>query len=118
MAEELVELGYRPDPFTAPEQQGAADGVRFEYRIEDGSRTGDTVTLAVAVHENEGKWPEVVPHWLYISPPDTVLAEQVRGPSRREPSRPTNSRMVMNGWRSALRRATSGIGSTHRTERT
>ena len=79
MAEELVELGYRPDPFTAPEQQGAADGVRFEYRIEDGSRTGDTVTLAFAVHENEGEWSEVAPHWLYISPPDTVLAEQVRG---------------------------------------
>ena len=79
MAGELVELCYQPGPFTAPEQQGGADGVRFEYRIEGGSRVGDIVTLAVAVHENEGEWPEVAPHWLYISPPDAILAEQVRG---------------------------------------
>ena len=79
MEAELVGLGYRTDPFTAPQEQGGADGVRFEYRIEDGSRDGDTVTLAVAVHENEGKWPEVAPHWVYLSPPDDVLAEQVKG---------------------------------------
>ncbi len=79
MAAELAELHYRPGSFVAPEQQGGADGIRFDYRIKDGSRAGDTVTLAVAVHENEGEWPEVAPHWLYISPPDTVLAEQVRG---------------------------------------
>lgn len=79
IAAELTELGYRPRPFTAPEEQGGADGVMFEYRIEDGSRKSDTVTLAVAVHENEGEWPEVAPHWVYLSPPDDVLAEQVKG---------------------------------------
>lgn len=79
MAAELRDLGYRNDPFTAPQEQGGADGVKFEYRIEDGSRKGDAVTLAVAVHENEGQWPEVAPHWIYLSPPDDVLAEQVKG---------------------------------------
>ncbi|MCY4453096.1 MAG: hypothetical protein OXC01_14190 [Immundisolibacterales bacterium] len=79
MAAELVELSYRPEPFTAPKDQGGAEGVRFEYRIEDGSRAGESVTLAVAVHENEGEWPEVAPHWLYLSPPDAVLEQQVRG---------------------------------------
>ena len=79
MTAELVELRYRPSSFTAPQQQGGADGVRFEYRIEDGSRAGEIVTLAVAVHENEGEWPEVAPHWVYVSPPDNVLAEQVKG---------------------------------------
>lgn len=79
IAAELVELGYRPGPFTVPQEQGGADGVRFEYPIEHGSRDGDTVTLAVAVHENEGQWPEVAPHWVYLSPPDDVLAELVKG---------------------------------------
>ena len=79
MAAEVVALGYQPSPFTAPQQQGSADGVQFEYRVQDGSHAGELVTLAVAVHESEGEWPEVAPHWVYISPPDDVLAEQVKG---------------------------------------
>ena len=79
MAAELVGLGYRPIPFMAPQEQGGAEGVRFEYQIADGSRDGDTVTLAMAVHESEGEWPEVAPHWVYVSPPDDVLAELVKG---------------------------------------
>ena len=79
MAAELAGLGYEPGPFTAPPEQGGAPGVQFEYAIVDGSRAGETVTLAVALHENEGRWPEVAPHWVYVSPPDPVLAELVRG---------------------------------------
>lgn len=79
MGAELAGLDYRPEPFTAPKEQGGAEGVRFDYRIEDGSRAGETVTLGLALHPNEGEWPEVAPHWLYLSPPDDVLAEQVKG---------------------------------------
>ena len=79
IAAALAELRYRTSPFTAPQQQGGADGVRFQYRIEDGSRAGESVTLALAMHQNEGAWPEVAPHWLYLSPPDPVLAELVKG---------------------------------------
>ena len=79
MAAELARLGYRPKPFTAPKAQGGAEGVRFEYRIKDGSCDGETVILGLAQHPNEGEWPEVAPHWLYLSPPDGVLAEQVKG---------------------------------------
>ena len=79
MAAELIELGYRPSPFTAPQDQGGAEGVQFAYPIRDGSRGGDTVHVAVAVHENEGEWPEIAPHWVYLAPPDDVLAEQVKG---------------------------------------
>ena len=79
MAAELAGLGYDPRPFTAPQEQGGAEGVQFKYVIKDGSRTGEMVTLAVALHENEGQWPEVAPHWVYVSPPDRVLAEQVKG---------------------------------------
>jgi len=79
MAAELIGLGYRTGPFRAPPEQGGADGVEFDYRIEDGSREGDTVAMAVAVHESEGIWPEIAPHWVYLSPPDEILAEQVKG---------------------------------------
>ena len=79
LAAELAELRYRTRPFTAPEEQGGGVGVRFEYRIDDGSRAGETVTLALAMHPNEGEWPEVAPHWLYLSPPDPVLEELVKG---------------------------------------
>ena len=79
IAAALAELSYRTSPFTAPQQQGGADGVRFQYRIEDGSRAGENVTLALAMHQNEGAWPEVAPHWLYLSPPDPVLAELIKG---------------------------------------
>ena len=33
--------------------RGGVDGVRFDYRIGSGSRAGEIVTLAVAMHENE-----------------------------------------------------------------
>ena len=79
MTAELIALNYQTGPFTAPQQQGGADGVQIEYRIKDGSRTGEYVSLAMAMNENEGEWPEVAPHWLYVSPPDEVLAEQVKG---------------------------------------
>lgn len=79
MAAELAELRYDTSPFAAPEQQGGATGVRFPYQIKDGSRAGETVILALAMHQNEGEWPEVAPHWLYLSPPDPVLEELVKG---------------------------------------
>ena len=79
IAAELTDLCYKPVSFTAPQQQGGALGVQFEYRIMDGSRVGESVILAVSLGDNEGNWPEVAPHWLYISPPDTVLAEQIKG---------------------------------------
>ncbi len=74
VAAEPVGLGHRPGPVTAPQEQGAADGVRFKYPIEDGNPDGDAVTLAMAVRENEGQWPEVAPHWVNLSPPEPDLA--------------------------------------------
>ena len=74
-AVELVGLRFRPGPFTALQKLGGADGVSFKYRIEDGSRRGDTLTLAVSVHKNERVQPEVALHCVYLSSPDDVLAD-------------------------------------------
>lgn len=79
MATELAGLGYHPELFAVPRDLEGGEGVRFEYLIKDGSRTGETVTLGLAVRSKEGRWPEVPPHWLYLSPPDGVLGEQVKG---------------------------------------
>lgn len=79
MAEELVKLDCRPEPFTAPKARGGAESVQFEYPIRDESRSGETVTLGLAEHANEEEWPEVAPRWLYLLLPDEVLAEQVKG---------------------------------------
>jgi len=53
-AVERATLNYHTSPFVAPEQQGGADGGRFPYQIKDCSRAGETVTLALAMHQNEG----------------------------------------------------------------
>ena len=81
LAEDLRGLGFAPEPFAPPEEHRVGDGVKFEYRIEDGSRQRQTVLLGLALPDKVGVWPELAPHWVYVSPPDEVLAEQVRGAS-------------------------------------
>ena len=78
-AGELSHLGYTPQSFSTPMQHCPGEGVKFEYRVKDGSRTGETVILAVVIPDGAGTWPEVAPHWIHISPPDSVIAEQVQG---------------------------------------
>ena len=75
---ELGLLGYTPQPFYTAMRHCPGEGVKFEYRIKDGSRTGETVLLGVVIPDGVGAWPEVTPHWIHISPPDSVLAEQVQ----------------------------------------
>ena len=78
LSEELKRLGYLPQWFATPMQHCPGEGIKFEYRIEDGSRTGETVMLGVVIPKDAGTWPEATPHWIHISPPDSVLEEQVR----------------------------------------
>ncbi len=78
LSDELKRLGYAPQRFVTPMQHCSGEGIKFEYRIKDGSRTGDTVTLGLVIPKDAGIWPEATPHWIHISPPDSVLEEQVR----------------------------------------
>ena len=77
-SEELVRLGYKPQPFSTSMPQCRGEGVKFEYSIKDGSRIGDTVLLGLVILKTAGAWPEATPHWIHISPPDSVLGEQVQ----------------------------------------
>ena len=78
LSEELAGLGYAPRRFYSPMQHSRGEGIKFEYRIADGSRTGETVLLGLIIPEEVGAWPEGTPHWIHISPPDSVLEEQVK----------------------------------------
>ena len=79
LAEELSLLGYESEPFNAPQVHGIGDGIKFEYRIESGSRAGETVLLGLAIPDDRGTWAEITPHWVCISPRDNALVEQVLG---------------------------------------
>ena len=78
LTEELRNLGYEPESFVSTMRHCRGEGVKFEYQIMDGSRSGEKVLIGLVVPDSRGTWPEVTPHWILISPGDTVLEEQVR----------------------------------------
>ena len=78
MFKELADLGYKPERFTSSMQHCQGEGVKFEYAIKDGSRAGEKVLIGLVVPDPRGRWPEVAPHWILVSPIDTVLEEQVK----------------------------------------
>lgn len=78
LSKELERMGYRTHRFVTPLRQCPGEGLKFQYSIEDGSRTGETVMLGLVIPESAGAWPEATPHWIHISPPDSVLEEQVK----------------------------------------
>ena len=82
LSDELEGLGYTPQRFATTMQHCRGEGIKFEYRIADGSRTGETVLLGLVIPDSVGAWPEGTPHWIHISPPDGVLEEQVKAHRR------------------------------------
>ena len=78
MAEDLRGLGYDPVLFSTPK----GHGVKFEYRIGDGSREGEVVMLGMAMRDRDGEWPEIPPHWVLVSPPDEALEGAREGRSQ------------------------------------
>ena len=76
MAEDLRGLGYDPVLFSTPK----GDGVKFEYRIGDGSREGEAVMLGMAMRDRDGEWPEI-PRQASAA----ILVEENTGISRPRP---------------------------------
>lgn len=63
MQAELEEAGYETRLLQTPHGQA----VTFEYRMENGSHTGEIVRIGIS--GPEGPYPEYPPHWVHISPP-------------------------------------------------
>ena len=78
MFKELEYLDYKPERFSSSMRHCQGEGVKFEYVIKDGSRSGEKVMIGLVVSDSRGTWPEVAPHWILVSPIDTVLEEQVK----------------------------------------
>ena len=76
--EELKDLGYEPEYLCCQLDVCTGEGARFTYEITDGSRSGESVLLGLVIPETASTWPEGTPHWIHISPPDSVLEEQVQ----------------------------------------
>ena len=63
MQAELEAAGYQTQAFESPH----GTTVTFDYQLECGSRTGETVKIGIS--GPDGPYPEYPPHWVHVSPP-------------------------------------------------
>ena len=71
IATELKALGYEPEIVECSTPNGEEKAVIFPYRIEAGRFKGETRTFGVSTRCEAVGYPEVPPHWIFISPPIT-----------------------------------------------
>lgn len=68
---ELQGLGYRPRIVDGDTPVGRQKVVIFPYRIHTGRFKGETRTFGISTQCEAAGYPEVPPHWIFISPPIT-----------------------------------------------
>lgn len=68
---ELQGLGYRPRVVDGNAPSGRQKVVIFSYRIHAGRFKGETRTVGISTECETVGYPEVPPHWIFISPPIT-----------------------------------------------
>ena len=71
IAAELEALGYEPEIVECITPNGKEKAVIFPYRIGAGRFKGETRTFGVTTQCEAVGYPEVPPHWIFISPPIT-----------------------------------------------
>ena len=71
IAAELEALGYKPEIVECDMPEGEDKAVIFPYRISAGRFKGETRTIGVTTRCEGVGYPEVPPHWIFISPPIT-----------------------------------------------
>ena len=69
IADELKTLGYRPQIVEGDTPNGRQKVVTFPYRIHTGRFKGKTRTVGVSTYCEAVGYPEVPPHWVFVSPP-------------------------------------------------
>ena len=60
---QLEDLGYD----TAVRDSGQGMVVEFDYKVETGTKRGDSFRIGISMHK--GVYPEYPPHWIHVSPP-------------------------------------------------
>lgn len=69
IAGELKTLGYRSQIVEGDTPNGRQKVVAFPYRIHTGRFKGEIRTIGVSTHCEAVGYPEVPPHWVFVSPP-------------------------------------------------
>ena len=62
---ELGDLGYD----TSVRHWDHGTVVELDYKVETGTRNGETVRLGISFHDGRTGYPEYPPHWIHVSPP-------------------------------------------------
>lgn len=71
IADELKALGYQPQVVEGDTAGGIQKVVIFPYPIHVGRFKGETRTVGISTQCEAVGYPEVPPHWIFISPPIT-----------------------------------------------
>lgn len=66
---ELADLGYVPDVVEGDTVGGPQRVVTFEYPVRTGRFKGKTYTVGISTQCEAVGYPEVPPHWIFVSPP-------------------------------------------------
>ena len=66
---ELESLGYDPDVVEGDTVSGPQRIVTFEYRVPTGRFKNKTYMVGVSTQCEAVGYPEVPPHWIFVSPP-------------------------------------------------
>lgn len=69
--EELIALGYQPEVVEGDTSAGPQKIVVFQYRVRSGRFRGETYLMGISTQCEAAGYPELPPHWVFISPPIT-----------------------------------------------
>lgn len=75
---ELQELGFEPGVVEGPTPSGTQRIVTFDYPVPTGRFKGRTYAVGISTQCEAVGYPEVPPHWIFVSPP---LPETKDGPN-------------------------------------